>query len=132
MMVGVGAAFAAASRAGFLVRVAAILVVLALGGNGVRVAIDEHIFGMWRGEQRFASAALQVRHLTRADAVIISLIHSGSVRYYGGRVSLRYDWLLGEWTDAAIPGSCSTALIRTSLWTSRRCPRSVAVLPGRR
>ena len=28
--------------------------------------------------------------------------HSGSIRYYSGRLTLRYDWLDGDWLDRAI------------------------------
>lgn len=102
MMVGVGAAFAVAFRARPAVRTAAAIVVLAVGLNGVRVALQENVLLRWRGEQRFPSVAAQVHRLTQPNAVIFSFAHSGSVRYYGGRVSLRYDWLLGHWLDEAI------------------------------
>ncbi|MEO8484467.1 MAG: glycosyltransferase family 39 protein [Acidobacteriota bacterium] len=102
MMVGVGAAFAAAFRSRPAVRVVAMLVLLAIGGNGVRIALNENILRTWRGEQRYPSVALQVRRLTQPNAIILSFLHSGSVRYYGGRVSLRYDWLPDYWLDEAI------------------------------
>ena len=33
------------------------------------------------------------RHARRQDAIVLSVQHSGSVRYYANRITLRYDWL---------------------------------------
>ena len=39
---------------------------------------------------------------TERNAVMLSMQHSGSVRYYGGRMSLRYDWLDPAWLDRSV------------------------------
>lgn len=52
-------------------------------------------------EQRYTLVGEYVaRHLPR-DAVVLSMQHSGSVRYYAERLTLRYDWLDPGWLDGA-------------------------------
>ena len=36
------------------------------------------------------------------NAILISMQHSGSLRYYAGRPTLRYDWLTREWWPRAL------------------------------
>jgi hypothetical protein len=49
-------------------------------------------FGVREGESRYRIAGEMARTLP-ASAVVISNLHSGSVRYYGNRVTVRYEWL---------------------------------------
>jgi hypothetical protein len=44
------------------------------------------------GEARYRTAAEFIRSLP-SNAVIISNLHSGSVRYYASRLTLRYEWI---------------------------------------
>jgi hypothetical protein len=44
---------------------------------------------------------MTARH-TPEDSVILSMLHSGSARYYGGRMTLRYDVLEPDEIDGAI------------------------------
>ena len=37
-----------------------------------------------------------------ANAVVIAGLHAGSIRYYSGRLTLRYDWLEPGWLDESI------------------------------
>ena len=39
---------------------------------------------------------------TEREAIVLSMQHSGSVRYYGARMSLRYDWLDPAWLDRSV------------------------------
>ena len=50
------------------------------------------VFGTLSGERRYVAAAAYARTLP-PDTVIFTMQHSGSVRFYGGRYSLRYDLL---------------------------------------
>jgi hypothetical protein len=43
-----------------------------------------------------------VKVLTPPNAVILAAQHSGSVRYYANRITLRYDFLAPEGLDAAL------------------------------
>jgi hypothetical protein len=36
------------------------------------------------------------------NAVVFSMIHSGSIRYYAGRMTLRWDWLNHDWLDRSL------------------------------
>ena len=54
------------------------------------------------GEQKYADAGLYVARATPPGAVVLSSQHSGSIRYYSGRLTLRYDFLDPQWLDRAI------------------------------
>jgi len=43
-----------------------------------------------------------VRQATPPNSIVFSAQHSGSVRYYAGRMTLRYDWLSDRWLDRAV------------------------------
>ena len=62
----------------------------------------EGIFNVASYEQRHIRAAREVASRTPADAVVLSVQHSGSVRYYANRITLRYDWLEDGALDAAL------------------------------
>ena len=53
-------------------------------------------------EQRYADAGLFIGQVTTPNAVIITEQHSGSIRYYSGRLTLRFHWLPPDWLDRAI------------------------------
>jgi len=55
-----------------------------------------------RIERRYADAAAMAAAHTERDSVMLSMQHSGSVRYYGARMSLRYDWLDPAWLDRSV------------------------------
>ena len=55
-----------------------------------------------QGEQRYVRIAKYIRATVPDDALILSMQHSGTVRYYAGRKTVRYDWLLPNWLDPAI------------------------------
>ncbi|HUP39996.1 MAG TPA: hypothetical protein VM115_07745 [Vicinamibacterales bacterium] len=69
---------------------------------GVKVAKDDSVFLQAGFEQRHVRAALEVRSRTPPDAMVLSVQHSGSVRYYADRITLRYDWLAEGALDAAL------------------------------
>lgn len=50
-------------------------------------------------EARYVKVAEYVRRMLPGNAVMISLQHSGSIRYYSGRRTLRYDWVQPNWLD---------------------------------
>jgi hypothetical protein len=58
--------------------------------------------GQWRMERRYITAAQTVQRLTPPNSVILSMQHSGTVRYYGSRMTLRYDHLDPRWLDRAV------------------------------
>jgi hypothetical protein len=81
---------------------AAALVCAAMIPFGVNVGRHEGIFRVAAYEQRHIRAAREVASRTPADAIVLAVQHSGSVRYYAHRITLRYDWLKAGALDAAI------------------------------
>jgi hypothetical protein len=77
------------------------LVVVALGARGFLLD-REGILGLFIGEHRYVAVAKYVAEHTEPGAVILSMQHSGSLRYYGSRLTLRYDMIPPEWLDRAL------------------------------
>ena len=73
-----------------LVGLAVAIFSLMLGVWTVRIAAERSTFDLGRGENRYVYVAQMVRARTDDNSVIISMQHSGSLRYYGGRVTLQY------------------------------------------
>ena len=69
---------------------------------GVNVGRDIGIFRQALYEQRHVRAAAEVASRTPERAVVLSVQHSGSVRYYANRITLRYDWLPPDQLDTAV------------------------------
>ena len=60
------------------------------------------VLGTGYGEERYPEVALYIDSALPADAAIISMQHSGSIRYYTGRVIVRWDTLNPEWLDRTV------------------------------
>jgi hypothetical protein len=69
---------------------------------GVNIGRREGVFNVAAYEQRHVRAAREVASRTPADAIVLSVQHSGSVRYYANRITLRYDWLADDALDSAL------------------------------
>jgi dolichyl-phosphate-mannose-protein mannosyltransferase len=69
---------------------------------GFRFAHDQYVFNQRPFEQRYVRAARYVDRLTPPNAVIFSMQHSGSLRYYAHRITLRYDWVYDYRLDTTI------------------------------
>ena len=103
IMIGVGAvAVALLRRRHPLVSMLVIGTITGVGIANYRYAISQSAFELWQGERRYVSAGRLVGHVTEPTSVIFSLQHSGSVRYYSGRISLRFDNLDRDWLDRAV------------------------------
>jgi hypothetical protein len=101
--VGIGSLVVAGARrggrsAGVLLAAAVVL----LGLYQVKVGADRSVFDLWRGERRYVSMAREVRRITDRKSAIFSMQHSSSIRYYAGRVSIRYDSFEPQWIDRAV------------------------------
>jgi hypothetical protein len=55
-----------------------------------------------RSERKYPAVAALVRARTEPGSVIYAFQHSGSMRYYGGRMTLRFDLLDPEWLDRSV------------------------------
>jgi hypothetical protein len=78
------------------------LICAAIVPFGVNAARHEGVFNVAASEGRHVRAAQEVASRTPADAIVMAVQHSGSVRYYADRVTLRYDWLKDAALDTAL------------------------------
>lgn len=69
---------------------------------GVLTAQERFAFDLWRGERRFVDVARYVRDRTEPRAVVLAFQHSGSIRHYAGRLTLRWDLLEPARLDQAV------------------------------
>jgi hypothetical protein len=70
--------------------------------HGLRTGIDRHAFDLGNFERRYVDMARFVAAHTEPDAVILSVQHSGSLRLYADRLTLRYDALDPLWLDRVV------------------------------
>jgi Dolichyl-phosphate-mannose-protein mannosyltransferase len=81
---------------------AVVFILVAIGVIGVTQAAHRETFTVARGEAKYVEVAKTVESLTGPDAVIISAQHSGSIRYYAGRLTLRWDVGDPMWLDRTV------------------------------
>jgi hypothetical protein len=62
-------------------------------GHGVRAAVEAGVPQLRAAEQRYVAVGRFAERATPANAIYISLQHSGSLRYYTGRPSIRFDYI---------------------------------------
>jgi hypothetical protein len=76
---------------------------IALGVYQVHFASAWQAFGARDSRRRFVAAAQLVRWITGPNSVVLSKDHNGSIRYYGGRMTLDYAWMpRGAAIDASL------------------------------
>jgi hypothetical protein len=80
----------------------AALMIVALGVHGAWQAFRRETFNAARGEAKYVEVARVVESIAGPDAVIISAQHSGSIRYYAGRLTLRWDVGDVAWLDRTV------------------------------
>lgn len=95
-----GLLFAAPARRSAL-HLAAAWLTVALGLYNLRAATKLPTFELWQTERAVVDVAHAVRDATHERSLVLALTHSGTLRYYGGRVTLRYDSLPADWLDRA-------------------------------
>jgi hypothetical protein len=103
LMLGLGAvALAVVSIRRPVVAMIAVWVILAVGVRGRSFLLERGMMNLWPGDSAYVGAALAVRSITEPNSVVFTWLHSGSVRYYAGRVTMRYDLLDRDWLDRAV------------------------------
>jgi len=70
--------------------------------RGVSMAEARGTFDFWRGEQKYVDVGRYLAARTDPRAVILSFQHSGSIRLYADRLTLRWDQLDVAWLDRAV------------------------------
>jgi hypothetical protein len=68
----------------------------------VRTAQQHGVFTVWQSEARFVDAARWVERNTPPGSVVMTIWHSGSVRYHGKRTSLVWDAIEPVEFDAVV------------------------------
>src|SRR5262245_22293869 len=82
-------------------RVVSFVLLVTLGAYGLVVTAQRHVFIGNQGERRYATIAHLVAAQTEPSAMIFASIHAGSMRYYAGRATVRFDLLDANWFDRA-------------------------------
>ena len=62
----------------------------------------EQVLGHWREGVPYTSVGEYVRQRLPPNAVVLTVQHSGSIRYYADRVTLRWDFLPVDWWPRAV------------------------------
>jgi len=75
---------------------------IALIAHGLRMSRESRVFELGEGERRYVEAARYVAVQTDPRSVILCLQHSGSIRYYANRATVRYDWIDRAWLDRVV------------------------------
>jgi hypothetical protein len=82
---------------------AALLVsAVVVGVAGVATAAERSAFDIGRWERRYIDVARFVSGHSDPAAVVIALQHTGTLRMYAGRLTLRFDQLDPAWLDRAV------------------------------
>lgn len=104
MSVLTAAAIVAASGrlAGRARRLASAAVISAVAWHGVAYARDRSAFDLRDGELKYVAVGEYIARRLPEQAVLLSIQHSGSARYYSGRLTIRYDWIDPHALDAAL------------------------------
>jgi len=68
----------------------------------VEYAVAHGVFALRENERRYEMVGNYIAASTPANAVVLSMQHSGSLRYYAHRTTLRYDWIAPESLDSTI------------------------------
>lgn len=119
MMTGFAAVAVWAGTLGRPARWVAGLVIIALGTSNIVQASRRDVFEQRQAARHDAPIGRLVMAHTPPNSVLLTMERSGSMRYYGGRVTLRYDLLDRQWLDRAV------------LWLTARGVRVYAVLDRR-
>ena len=98
----IGSAYVLTNSSGRTFNRVGTVILLAVGVYGMWYGRDAGVLVFGRNEKRYVRIAHHVRDTTEPNSVIITLQHSGSLRYYGERMTLRYEVLHERWLDNSI------------------------------
>jgi 4-amino-4-deoxy-L-arabinose transferase-like glycosyltransferase len=77
-------------------------VIGALAWHGIEYSLDQRLFDLGNGERRSVAVGNYIANTLPTRAVFLSMYHSGSIRYYSARLTVRYDWIPQDRLDAVI------------------------------
>ncbi len=78
------------------------MVVASVGWHTLNYALDRGVLILWKAEQRYVAAGQYISAKLPERAALLSMQHSGSARYYSGRLTVRYDFLPPAQLDPVI------------------------------
>jgi hypothetical protein len=81
---------------------AVLATVLLVAWTWIGEVTGRRVLATGRGESRYIAAAQYIRATTTPEILVLAMQHSGSLRYYAERTTVRYDWLDGRGLDDAI------------------------------
>jgi hypothetical protein len=103
VMLGIGSVAVAVCRSrARLGRPLVVVSVAALAAFQLDFAIDRDTFGARSNRRRSVAVARLVQRTTVPNSVILSVDHSGSIRYYGGRMTLMFGAIPDGSLDAVV------------------------------
>jgi hypothetical protein len=76
--------------------------VVALCGSQFAAAVTLGVFDVRAGQARYVAVADHLASTTAPDAIVLAFHHSGSIRLYAGRTTVRWDILEPRWLDPLI------------------------------
>lgn len=82
--------------------IALTLFVIGTVGYSAADAAQRGVLVVGSGERKYADVGRYARRTLPANAVVITMQHSGTVRYYARRLTMRYDYLPEDWLDRAV------------------------------
>jgi hypothetical protein len=83
-------------------RIIGAILVLSLGAHGLWISRRDGVFSIGRQQDVYVAAAELVDRATDPSSVLLSVQHSGSLRYYAARTTLRFDALDADGLDRAV------------------------------
>jgi hypothetical protein len=114
------------------------LLVLALAGSVAAASYDflqgRGVFRLRVVESKYPAVAAWVERNTAADAIVLASLHSGSVRHYSGRATLRWDQLpsgrLAPTISAIVERNRSVFLVLDGTSEREQFARRFGATPG--
>jgi hypothetical protein len=113
-----------------VVAAAATVAMVLLGVRGIREADRAGWFSQREGESRYVTAGKFTRLATPDNSVVLAMQHSGSLRYYGGRMTIQYDSLGPSSLDGAVAWLADRGVHAYALLDGWEVPRFRARFTG--
>jgi hypothetical protein len=100
MSAGLAVALARLTRGLRLITTSVVLGLLAW--HGVSFGINDGIFRFREGERKSRAVGEYIANNLPENAVFISKLHTGSIRYYSGRLTIQYEFLPPDSLDSVV------------------------------
>ena len=102
-VLGIDAVWQITAKAGPTFQVALTVLITGLTiTHAIAYARQHSVFDIGEGEQKYADVGRYLGQALPANAVVLASQHSGSIRYYSGLKTLKFELLDRVWLDRAI------------------------------